>query len=801
MFRLRSISLFATVAAMALGPALWADKLPPLPEGAFTYVVVPDTQAYDGQGRHTKRGRKPGVGPTTNKKLDAIVDWLVKNAKKENIKFVSHTGDLVDMNNDYQWAFASNAMGRLDGVLPYAVSPGNHDMERTGDTSLFRKYFPSSRFNSNRWYAGTFKGFVNQAQLAVSGDNANSCCLFEEGGEKFVVLHLECNAPDPVLAWGGKMLEKYADRHAIIATHQDLGAIEGKNGRLISNEMNALKKKDRPQYRPDMSILGRMQWHKCHGNDGNSGADIWKKLSSKYKNVFMVVSGDQGMIKITRVDERGVNGNMVYSLMQDTGGGFVRVFRFVPAEKEVRCYTVDAGNGELVHDYYCWHDDAWFNFTLPYPGTEAVADSSKAAKAPAVAAATKVPAPPTDGEFAVVSPVDGAVVPLIAALHRDYLDKRRDERRKIFASEAGRENLRKAANRPMGVVFSWKGAAAGELVVEKLPGHEVFFKGQVASNVIELTNFEIAREYAWQVKTVDGRCAHGTFKTEDVAPRLIAWDGVPNVRDLGGRRGLDGRRVRQGLIYRSAGLNNNADWKALTIDDLKAAYADGTLEAKLAATIDSSGKPTDAKHYAKKFSDILKSGGKISKRYGDRRFLIPDSAKPGKARLNDQTRAWGTDWLGIKSDLDLRCFRECYGMTGSPLGDKVAWFHISSSNYGGMGDESGREAFKKCFRVFLDKKNYPIIFHCIAGADRTGSLACILNGLLGVDEEELYRDWEVTGFSSSSLDFSHATRFDKLIAVFDKYEGATLNDRIVAYVLSCGFTMEDITAFRKLMLE
>ena len=74
--------------------------LPPLPEGAFTYAVIPDTQSYDGEGRHTKRGRAPGKGPTRNPKFDAIVDWLLANAQKENILFVTHTGDIVDMNND-----------------------------------------------------------------------------------------------------------------------------------------------------------------------------------------------------------------------------------------------------------------------------------------------------------------------------------------------------------------------------------------------------------------------------------------------------------------------------------------------------------------------------------------------------------------------------------------------------------------------------------------------------------------------------------------------------------------------------
>ena len=125
----------ALLAAFVVVSSAFAEKMPPLPAGAFTYAVIPDTQSYDGEGRNTKRGRAPGVGPTRNDKLDAIVDWLVANAEKENILFVSHTGDIVDVNNDFQWRFASNAMSRLDGKLPYAVVPGNHDMKTSGDTT------------------------------------------------------------------------------------------------------------------------------------------------------------------------------------------------------------------------------------------------------------------------------------------------------------------------------------------------------------------------------------------------------------------------------------------------------------------------------------------------------------------------------------------------------------------------------------------------------------------------------------------------------------------------------------------
>lgn len=140
-------------------------------------------------------------------------------------------------------------------------------------------------------------------------------------------------------------------------------------------------------------------------------------------------------------------------------------------------------------------------------------------------------------------------------------------------------------------------------------------------------------------------------------------------------------------------------------------------------------------------------------------------------------------------------------MTGSPLGKSVKWFHYSSSAYGGMQHYAGKNAFKKVFKVFLDRKNYPIAFHCIVGQDRTGSVAFILNGLLGVSEEELYLDWEATGFWDSDRHFCHRERFNKLVDGFQRLPGNTMNDKIEHYVLSLGFTPKDIALFRSIMLE
>lgn len=56
-------------------------------------------------------------------------------------------------------------------------------------------------------------------------------------------------------------------------------------------------------------------------------------------------------------------------------------------------------------------------------------------------------------------------------------------------------------------------------------------------------------------------------------------------------------------------------------------------------------------------------------------------------------------------------------------------------------------ALKQAFEILADENNYPVYFHCSAGADRTGTFAYLVNGLLGVSYEDLVKDFELTSFS------------------------------------------------------
>ena len=213
--------LITILALLIFGDKSRADELPAAPEGTFSIVVIPDTQHYRGRGTKSQPNSQ---NPLTNPTFDAWTDWVAENLKQQRIVLVSHVGDIVDKNNREQWTVARRCMDKLHGKVPYGISVGNHDMSSDGNSLLFQEAFPRSRFEGFDWYGGCFAS--PSGKPAVSGNNANSVQLFEAEGMKFVALHLECNAPDDVLAWADLVLKKLSNRRALITTHMGLGPLE-----------------------------------------------------------------------------------------------------------------------------------------------------------------------------------------------------------------------------------------------------------------------------------------------------------------------------------------------------------------------------------------------------------------------------------------------------------------------------------------------------------------------------------------------------------------------------------------------
>ena len=174
----------------------------------------------------------------------------------------------------------------------------------------------------------------------------------------------------------------------------------------------------------------------------------------------------------------------------------------------------------------------------------------------------------TAAPLEIVSPQEGATVPILTSDMKTYLKLPRAERVKKFADATERKRIAKFGDRPQKTLLSWTCTEPGatgvvwSVKVRRAKDGAVVFTARTRKSSIEIDNLEIACAYKWRVKGQVGSGpllrAEGTFRTEDIAPRLIPLSRVHNLRDFGGRVGLGGRRVRQGIVYRSAGLNSNA---------------------------------------------------------------------------------------------------------------------------------------------------------------------------------------------------------------------------------------------------
>ena len=274
------------------------------------------------------------------------------------------------------------------------------------------------------------------------------------------------------------------------------------------------------------------------------------------------------------------------------------------------------------------------------------------------------------------------------------------------------------------------------------------------------------------------------------AGRILHWEGIDNVRDLGGVKTRDGRTVKCGLVYRSQAFNFNAVCTWMTAERMESKLRGGQFrydfgEACMKTMLDRIGT-----------NDLSKSCAAIAAEVA----AGTNAWKRGPSRLTPESRAKILRETGLRTEIDLRSTPETWGMDGSPLGPAVAWHNIPGVSLGELTSGSGKRMFRECFPFFLDEKNYPIDFHCIAGADRTGALTAALYGLLGVPEDVIKTDYTLTSFSTSGIRTAKA--FDRMMKkAFGSRPGTSFNEKIEAFALDCGFTAADIAKFRGIMLK
>jgi protein-tyrosine phosphatase len=155
--------------------------------------------------------------------------------------------------------------------------------------------------------------------------------------------------------------------------------------------------------------------------------------------------------------------------------------------------------------------------------------------------------------------------------------------------------------------------------------------------------------------------------------------------------------------------------------------------------------------------------------------------------------------LKIRTDLDLRCAPE---EVKSVLdASHVEWVNIPIGPYGSIVDDNWRDAYRRVFALLAQERRYPVLFHCWGGADRGGTLAFLIHGLLGVKLPDLVHDYELTSLSVWGPRSQASVEFKALRAALRPF-GQRANDikgQVEGYLRAIGVTARDIAAIRALL--
>ena len=156
--------------------------------------------------------------------------------------------------------------------------------------------------------------------------------------------------------------------------------------------------------------------------------------------------------------------------------------------------------------------------------------------------------------------------------------------------------------------------------------------------------------------------------------------------------------------------------------------------------------------------------------------------------------------FGFKTDLDLRSAELYSSVYKSRLGDNVAHHFFNSPSYGEIFTQDAKPILRDIFAELADPNNYPIYMHCTYGADRTGTIVFLLQGILGVSNEDMNLEFGLTGLYMS--DYTSATYLNGLYGGLDGMPGKTINEKIRGFLLNdVGVTQEELDSIRAILLE
>ena len=167
------------------------------------------------------------------------------------------------------------------------------------------------------------------------------------------------------------------------------------------------------------------------------------------------------------------------------------------------------------------------------------------------------------------------------------------------------------------------------------------------------------------------------------------------------------------------------------------------------------------------------------------------------------------DICKIRCEIDLRTDAQVTGITSSPLGEDVEYIHYpySDASYTDIVNPTGSYASQTKAMLTKIMENIahgiPTYIHCQAGADRTGVICMVLEGLLGMAGRDCDKDFELTTFYYQGSYYRPRTdsNWVALRNYINGLPGDTLRDKTVSWCKLMGIQASLINRYRKVMID
>jgi hypothetical protein len=190
---------------------------------------------------------------------------------------------------------------------------------------------------------------------------------------------------------------------------------------------------------------------------------------------------------------------------------------------------------------------------------------------------------------------------------------------------------------------------------------------------------------------------------------------------------------------------------------------------------------------------------------GNRRIrqglIYRSSEMNGHVDITNEGRQVLIGELGIRTDIDLRGSNEAPRAVLDPA--MVKWIHIPISPYGHMVEDDWREGYRQIFAIFADPSAYPILFHCWGGCDRGGTVAFLLNALLGLELTSLIHDYELSSLTIWGERSQQSEKFKSLLGALLPFADGKddVGTQAENYLRSIGVTAEEIASIRAQLVD